>query len=92
MAYIRRLPSGNWQATVRLPDGRRRSATRSARSDVEDWARLTELQSQRLAAAAPKATFTWTPAGLDIHVPEDLLTMDTAARLEQALRQIFEEG
>jgi hypothetical protein len=27
MAYIRRLPSGKWQATVRGPDGRRHTAT-----------------------------------------------------------------
>lgn len=37
----------------------------------------------------PGAEFTWSPAGLTIHIPEDLITMDMATELERVLRQLF---
>ena len=39
MAYIRRLPSGKWQATVRGPDGRRHTKTNRLKSVVKEWGR-----------------------------------------------------
>jgi hypothetical protein len=42
MAYIRELPSGKWQATVRLPGGGRRSFTHPTRPGVERWAAARE--------------------------------------------------
>jgi len=38
MSYIRRLPSGKWQATVRGPDGRKHTKTDPLKSVVKTWA------------------------------------------------------
>lgn len=38
MAYIRKLPSGLWQATVRMPNGKRISETDRLKSVVKEWA------------------------------------------------------
>jgi len=38
MAYLRKLPSGLWQATIRMPDGKRRSKTDKLKSIVKTWA------------------------------------------------------
>ena len=38
MSYIRRLPSGKWQATVRGPDGRKHTKTDPLKSVVRTWA------------------------------------------------------
>lgn len=38
MAYLRRLPSGKWQATVRGPDGRRHTRTDPLKGVVKKWA------------------------------------------------------
>lgn len=39
MPYIRKLPSGKWQATVRHPSGRRVTKTDPLRRVVSEWAR-----------------------------------------------------
>lgn len=39
MPYIRRLPSGLYQATVRLPNGKRRTKSNRLKSVVDKWAR-----------------------------------------------------
>lgn len=38
MPYIRRLPSGKWQATVRGPDGKRHTFTDGLKGTVRRWA------------------------------------------------------
>jgi len=38
MAYIRRLPSGAWQATIRGADGRKHTCTDRLKKVVKDWA------------------------------------------------------
>jgi hypothetical protein len=38
MSYVRRLPSGKWQATVRGPDGRRHTYTDRLKGTVREWA------------------------------------------------------
>ena len=38
MSYIRRLPSGKWQATVRGPDDRRHTRTDGLKTTVRQWA------------------------------------------------------
>lgn len=38
MSYIRKLPSGKWQATVRGPDGRRHTYADPMKSAVRKWA------------------------------------------------------
>ena len=42
MSYIRRLPSGKWQATVRGPDGRKHTKTDPLKRVVRTWATSTE--------------------------------------------------
>lgn len=44
MAYVRRLDTGKWQATIRLPDGRRRSWTSGLKSEARSWG----LEQERL--------------------------------------------
>jgi hypothetical protein len=44
MSYIRRLPSGKWQATVRGPDGRKHTKTDPLKSVVKTWAAGQEAQ------------------------------------------------
>jgi len=38
VSYIRRLPSGKWQATVRGPDGKRHTRTDGLKTTVRQWA------------------------------------------------------
>ena len=44
MSYIRRLPTGKWQATVRGPDGRKHTKTDPLKKVVSTWA--TEQESK----------------------------------------------
>src|SRR5260221_11872086 len=44
MSYIRRLPSGKWQATVRGPDGHKHTRTDLLKKTVGTWA--TEQESK----------------------------------------------
>lgn len=44
MSYIRKLPSGKWQATVRGPDGRRHTFTDPLKTTVRKWAAGQEAQ------------------------------------------------
>jgi integrase len=47
VSYIRRLPSGKWQATVRGPDGRRHSYTDGLKTTVRKWAAEQEALAAR---------------------------------------------
>jgi integrase len=70
MAYLRRLPSGLWQATVRLPSGRKTTRTDPLRKVVADWAREEETRLARGVWRDPRAGrttieqrwSTWRPA------------------------------
>lgn len=55
MAAYRRLPSGKWQATVRLPDGRRRTRTDPLKGVVRAWAEDLETDIRRKKFTDPKA-------------------------------------
>lgn len=55
MAYIRQLPSGRWNAIVRLPDGTRRSYTHPLRSVVKGWATEMEADRRRGELIDPRA-------------------------------------
>jgi hypothetical protein len=44
VSYIRRLPSGKWQATVRGPDGHKHTRTDPLKKVVRTWA--TEQESK----------------------------------------------
>jgi integrase len=45
--YVRRLPSGKWQATVRLPSGKKTTRTDPLKRVVVDWAREEETRVAR---------------------------------------------
>lgn len=47
MSYIRKLPSGKWQATVRGPDGRRHTYTDALKTTVRKWAAEQEALAAR---------------------------------------------
>lgn len=47
MPSYRKLPSGRWQATVRLPDGARTTASDPLKSVVREWAKAVEADAQR---------------------------------------------
>jgi integrase len=55
MAWIRRLPSGLWAATVRLPDGRRVTETRELKGAIERWAAELESDIRRGDWIDPRA-------------------------------------
>lgn len=55
MAYIRRLPSGSWQATVRMPSGKRVTKTARLKGVVERWARDLESQIEAGDVRDPRA-------------------------------------
>lgn len=54
MPGYRRLPSGKWQATVRLPDGRRRTRTDPLKGVVKAWAEDAEAEIRRGEWADPR--------------------------------------
>lgn len=55
MPFYRRLPSGLWQATVRLPNGKRVSETDKLKSVVRDWAVQQEDAIRRGVWRDPRA-------------------------------------
>ena len=55
MAYIRRLPSGKWQATVYMPNGRRTTKSHRLKSFVEKWAKDLEASYNRGETRDPRA-------------------------------------
>jgi len=54
MPYIRRLPSGLWQATIRGPDGHRHTETDPLRRVVKAWALAQEAAIARGAFRDPR--------------------------------------
>jgi hypothetical protein len=55
MASIRKLPSGNWQASVLLDGGKRTTSTHPTRTEALDWAGRTEAErDERRAAKAAR--------------------------------------
>ena len=55
MSYIRKLPSGKWQATVRGPDGRKHTATDKLKSVVRTWAAEQEARFLQGDVRDPRA-------------------------------------
>lgn len=47
MAHLRKIPSGKWQAEVRLPNGKRQTKTSTLKSVVAEWARELEREVDR---------------------------------------------
>lgn len=55
VSYIRKLPSGKWQATVRSPDGSRHTETDQLKTVVKNWARQQEAAgARRVPRPAPR--------------------------------------
>lgn len=74
MPGYRRLPSGLWQATVRLPDGRRRTRTDPLKGVVKTWAEDAESSIRRGEWADPQdgriTVAQWRAKWLDTRVLE----------------------
>ena len=56
MAYLRHLPSGRWQATVRLPDGRRQTYTAALKGEAREWGAEQERRIRTGTWRDPKTT------------------------------------
>lgn len=54
--YVRRLPSGKWQATIRLHDGTRRTYTAPLKGEVVAWATEQKARLRRDGQYDPGAT------------------------------------
>lgn len=79
MPYFRRLKSGKWQATVRLPNGDRRSESDWLKSVVADWAAELEGDRRRGDLIDPRAG--------QVTVGELWPKVRAARRLERASRK-----
>lgn len=55
MAYLRKLPSGSWQATVRMPNGRKTTKTHRLKGMVKNWANEQEGKFARGDYRDPRA-------------------------------------
>jgi integrase len=55
MAYIGKLPSGKWQAQVRLPTGKRVTRSHTLKRVVQDWAAVLEDEIARGRWADPRS-------------------------------------
>lgn len=55
MAYVRKLPSGKWQATVRHPSGKRITKTHALKKVVADWGKDEESRYARGDIRDPRA-------------------------------------
>ncbi len=55
MPYIRKLPSGKWQATVRHPSGRRITKSNQLKKVVERWAKDLEARFEQGDIRDPRA-------------------------------------
>ena len=55
MSYVRRLPSGKWQATVRGPDGRKHTKSHRLQVVVSKWATDQEAKFNRGDVRDPRA-------------------------------------
>lgn len=73
--YVRRLPSGRWQATVRLRDGSRRTHTAPLKGEATAWAVEQEARIRRDGQYDPSATRilydTWRKRWWDARVVEE---------------------
>ena len=47
MAWVRKLPSGLWAATVRMPNGKKLTRTDKLKKSIENWARDLENDVRR---------------------------------------------
>jgi integrase len=75
VAYIRKLPSGRWQATVRGPDGKKYTKTDVFKAVVADWAKDEEARIARGRWRDPRAgqklVTTWAEEWFASRVVED---------------------
>lgn len=55
MPYLRKLPSGKWQATVRTPSGDRRTETFALKDQARAWGNELEAQYRRGIHKDPRA-------------------------------------
>ncbi len=75
MPYVRRLPSGKWQATVRTPNGKRMTRTDPLKKVVADWGKEEETKIARGMWRDPRGGRTtvaeWLGTWLNARVVED---------------------
>ena len=92
MPYLRRLPSGKWQATIRGADGRKHTKTDPLKKVVKDWAAEEETKVAQGRWRDPrqaKQTFAdWVARWRDVRVvAEDTNRLDASTLRTHVLPQ-----
>ena len=92
MPYLRRLPSGKWQATIRGADGKKHTKTDPLKKVVKDWAAEEETKVAQGRWRDPrqaKQTFTdWAARWRDVRVvAEDTNRLDASTLRTHVLPQ-----
>ena len=64
MSYIRKLPSGKWQATVRGPDGRKHTKSDPLKKVVTKWATDQESKFNQGDVRNPRPATSGLPTGI----------------------------
>jgi hypothetical protein len=87
VAYIRRLPSGKWQATIYLPDGKRRTYTSTLKGEAREWGAIHEARIRRGEWVEPRSTRVfyedWRARWWDSRVIEDETRRSDAGTLSK---------
>lgn len=78
MASFRKLPSGKWQATVLLPDGRRTTRSAPLKSTVQTWAAEEERKLRRGEWVDPRTARLTVGEWLDLWEAARVVEAETA--------------
>jgi site-specific recombinase XerD len=93
MPYLRKLPSGRWQATVKYA-GRRRTATRHTRAAAKAWAVQLEDDLangvERNAVGEPVTVGEWLDRWMAARVAEPTTLATNRGRLSKHVRPVWE--
>lgn len=86
MGYIRKLPSGKYQGTVRLPNGKKTTTTGLLRRDVKVWIDDTEAALRKGITRDPKAGQTLFEDFMRKHLDARVLERSTRRNEESTAR------
>jgi integrase len=91
VAHIRKLPSGNWNAVVRHPSGKKISKTDPLKRAVTAWAAEQEASFRNGAPAPARATFSqWCDRWLRVRAVRKATARKDASRLRLHIRPYWD--
>lgn len=88
MASFRRIPSGKWQATVLLPDGRRTTRSAPLKGSVKAWADEEERKIRRGEWIDPKVARLTVGGWLDLWTAARVVQSETARADQYSDRRV----